>query len=87
MKNVLIFYVHLINFGRKKMINIINIQNIKNILDKEFNNSLKDSSNTWEFNQLCLLIGTSKLLIETLNNPKLLIRANKNYRSLNESRK
>ena len=64
------------------MINIEKIKEVNRILNKEFNNNMKELTGTWEFHQLCFLIGLSKDLLKALSDPKDLERANKIYNQI-----
>lgn len=52
----------------------------KEILDKEFSDSLKERYGTWEYHELAMICGEIKHLIENLNNPIKLKRNNHNYK-------
>ena len=64
------------------MINIEKIKQVNQILNKEFDNNMKEDLGKWEFHQLALLIGFSKDLLKALNDPKELERVNKLYNKI-----
>lgn len=60
--------------------NIKILENTKEILDKEMSDSMKEKIGTWEYHQLALVNGELRYLIEILNNPNRLKRANHNHK-------
>ena len=64
------------------MLDIEKIKQVNQILNKEFDNNMKEDLGKWEFHQLTLLIGLSKDLLKALNDPKELERANKIYKQV-----
>ncbi len=66
--------------------NLQNLNNVKEILDKELSDNLNLKSGTWEYHQLALIVGETKHLINNLNNESKLKRANYNYKLIKQGK-
>jgi hypothetical protein len=64
--------------------NIENLKKAKAIIDKEFNDNMKNELGTFQFTSLCRCGGELKELIRILSDPNELIKANKIYKKTYE---
>jgi hypothetical protein len=75
------------NIYLRKMVNqenikkvLENLKEIERIMDKEFWDEFNKSNDSWEFHNICLILGFTKDILKAYSEPNGIEKANKTYK-------